>query len=237
MGKAKKKSSKSKGRGAKAKAKGSSVFTEAAQEYLSKRGAASEVILSKSSHRMPTLSNQSLDLSNRKQVQDFLEWTIAKPVLVLAREVFLVLPFAQQLPIEESHKFLLLTVSSADTSPTFCLVSAERVDVEHLEKCMGASEAEGSQGEDQKTTDQLSSTSRYDYWATFAATPPLNEQAKELMNSKNVKWKLLEHFAGEFPTVDVDGSVKQFLDKQQCEIAISKYLGLGSICDPSCIFL
>ena len=224
MGKAKKKSSKGKSRG---KVKGSSVFTPSALEYLSTRELGSEVVFSSTSHRMQTLRNQALDLSNRKQVQDFLEWTVQKPVLVLARDVFMALPFAQQLPVEDGHQYLLLTVSADETAPAFCLVLKDKIDVEHLEKCMGSGHA--GAGETQQkgaSTGQLSSSSRYDYWADFAATAPLNEQAKELMTSKGVKWKLLEHFAGEFPTVNVDGSVKQFLEKQQCEIAISKCVGV-----------
>lgn len=157
------------------------------------------------------LKQGRLDLTNQKEVSNFLEWTLEKSLLIMPRSAFSDLPMVKLINVSNTAKFLLL---SSKSKPHLA-VESDKIQLKDLKQLFG-------QTEQTRIKAELSSGDRYDYWADFAGNDPIHPKALELLDSKGVKWKLIEHFSGEFPTVNADGNVKQFLQKQECEIAISK---------------
>jgi len=188
-------------------------------------------IVSKNDSLFPTAS-----LGDTEAILSHLEWQVEKDVLLVPENVEnkSLKSFATTLSNNDSSEMKYYALLQSKLKPLLFLKSSP-VNLEEAQTILEAianarldataaaaiDEHEKQMRAGKKNTEKstkgsgLTSEQRYAYWAEFSTREAVNERAMALIDSKGLKWQILQgkDRPMEFPTRDVDGSVNAFLKK------------------------
>mmetsp|Transcript_6310 Transcript_6310/g.8281 ORF Transcript_6310/g.8281 Transcript_6310/m.8281 type:complete len:403 (+) Transcript_6310:24-1232(+) len=234
---------KGKGGGKKGQTRSKSSSCSAEAKNIFAQAQVSISVVSKNDSLFP-----SANLGDADKIVSHLEWSVQKDVLLIPRQIenASLTKSMKELGLEselenDEVKYLamiqsksrpIIPVRSSPLNLEDAQIILEAIANARLDAAAAASINESERiakdKNKKKSAPVLSSEDRYTYWTEFCKFPAINEGAKALIDSKGLKWRILEgkERPVEFPDNNVDGSVNSFLKRNgECDLLILRRRG------------